>query len=125
MCWRGGFNLCKFISNKRKVIKEISEHDRADAVKDLDLEPLPIERTLGVQWSIEADNFEFRICLQDRPLTRRGILAAVCSIYDLFGFVAPIILTGERILQDLCRNQVDWDEEVPLRFENEMGKMAK
>ncbi|CAB4017090.1 Hypothetical predicted protein, partial [Paramuricea clavata] len=53
MCGRGGFNLCKFISNRRKVIEEIPQHDRADAVKDLDLEALPIERTLGVQWSIE------------------------------------------------------------------------
>ena len=113
MCRRGGFNLCKLISNKREILQEIPEQDRADAVKDLDLDALPIERTLGVQWCIETDNFEFRIILQDRPLTRRGILATVCSIYDPLGFVAPIILIGKRILQHLCRDQIEWDEEIP------------
>ncbi|XP_028407542.1 uncharacterized protein LOC114530160 [Dendronephthya gigantea] len=60
MCSRGGFNLCKFISNKREILQQIPESDRADAVKNLDLAVLPIERTLGVQWCIETDNFEFR-----------------------------------------------------------------
>ena len=122
ICGRGGYNLCKFISNRRKGIEEIHQHDRADAVKDLDLEALPIERTLGVQWSIGPDNFEFRIILQDRPLTRRGILATVCSIYDPSGFVAPIILTGKRILRDLCRNQVDWDDEIPANLKMKWEK---
>ena len=122
MCGRGGFNLYKFISNRRKVIEEIPQHDRADAVKDLGLESLPIERTLEVQWSIEAGNFEFQVILQDRPLTRRGILATVCSIYDPLGFVAPIILIGKRILQDLCHNQVDWDDEIPANIKMKWEK---
>ena len=71
MCSRGGFNLHKFISNKKKVINEIPDEDRAKAVKNLDLDVLPIERALRVQWCIESDNFEFRILLQDRPSTRR------------------------------------------------------
>ena len=113
MCRRGGFNLCKFISNKREILQEMPQQDRADAVKDLDLDALPIERTLGVQWCIETDNFEFRIILQDRPLTRQGILATVRSIYDPLGIMAPIILIGKRILQHLCRDQIEWDEEIP------------
>ena len=85
MCSRGGFNLCKFISHKREVIRQINELDRADGVKTLHLVSLLIERTLGVQWCIEIDSFKFRIILKDRPLTRRGILATVCSIYDPLG----------------------------------------
>ena len=34
MCSRGGFNLHKFISNKKKVIKEIPEEDRAQSGKE-------------------------------------------------------------------------------------------
>ncbi|XP_028403933.1 uncharacterized protein LOC114526520 [Dendronephthya gigantea] len=113
MCSHGGFNLHKFVSNKKEVIKEIPEEDRAKTVKNLDLDVLPVERVLGIQWCIEVDSFEFRILLQDRPLTRRGILATVSSIYDPMGFVAPIILTGKRILQNLCRDKLDWDDEIP------------
>ena len=57
-----------------------------------------------------ADTFQFRIVIQDRPLTRRGILSTVCSVYDPLGFVAPVILMGNQILQDLCRNNADWDD---------------
>lgn len=125
MCSRGGFNLHKFISNKKEVIQEIPEEDRAKTVKNLDLDVLPVERVLGVQWCIEADNFEFRILLQDRPLTRRGVLATVSSIYDPLGFVAPIILTGKGILQNLCRDKLDWDDEIPDNIKMQWEKWRK
>lgn len=112
MCRPGGFNLCKFLSNKREILQEILEQARADAVKDVHLDALPIERTLGVKRCIETDNFEFRVIQQDRPLTRRGILATICSIYDQFGFVAPIISIGKRIQQYLCRDRIERDEEI-------------
>ena len=49
MCLRGGFNLQKFISNKKEVMKNIPESDRAEGVKniDLDLDKLPMERALS------------------------------------------------------------------------------
>ena len=58
MCKSGGFNLHKFISNHKDVIKSIPESDRAEGVKELDLDSgtFPLERTLGVQWCIESDS---------------------------------------------------------------------
>ena len=51
--------------------------------------------------------------LQDRPLTRRGVLSTLSSIYDPLGLVAPLILVGKQILQDLCRERADWDNPIP------------
>ena len=115
MCRRGGFNLHKFISNNRKVIESIPVEDRAKGIQDLNLEEdaLPIERALGVHWCIETDTFEFRIIIQDRPLTRRGILSTISSTYDPIGFLAPLLLPGKGILQELCRGDVGWDDEIP------------
>lgn len=115
MCLRGGFNLHKFTSNKKDVIQEIPVLDRAEDVKNLDFdrEPLPIERALGVQWCIESDTFKFVVSLKDRPCTRRGILSTVSSIFDPLGFVAPVLLEGKAILQELCRQNLDWDDPVP------------
>ena len=58
MCRSGGFNPHKFVSNGKDVIRRIPESDKADGVKelDLDLDLLP-ERALGVQWCIESDCF--------------------------------------------------------------------
>ena len=107
--------LHKFISNSKEAIAKIPHEERAKDVKDLDLhsDVLPIERALGVQWCAESDTFQFRIVLQDKPLTRRGILATVSSVYNPLGFLAPVILTGRQILQSLCRDKSDWDDPVP------------
>ena len=112
MCAKAGLKLHKFSSNKKEVIQAVAPEDRAKGLQDLDLtrDPLPIERTLGIMWCAETDSFQFRIVIQDRPLTRRGILSTVCSVYDPLGLVAPLILVGKQILQDLCRNDADWDE---------------
>ncbi|KAK3726566.1 hypothetical protein QZH41_001952, partial [Actinostola sp. cb2023] len=115
MCARGGLRLHKFTSNSRQVIESIPPEDRAKDLKELDLQQssLPLERALGVQWYVENDVFQFKIVIQDKPLTRRGILSTVSSIYDPLGFIAPVVLTGKRILQELTRDKIDWDEPVP------------
>ena len=51
--------------------------------------------------------------MQDKPLSRRGILSTVSSVIDPLGLVAPFILTGKRILQELCLDGVGWDDEIP------------
>ena len=43
---------------------------------------------------------------------RRGILSIVSSIYDPLGFVAPFILPAKRLLQNLCRRGLGWDDMV-------------
>ena len=95
------------------------EHPRTEGVKeiDLDLDKLPLERTLGVQWCVESDSFEFNIVLQDKPCTRRGILSTVSSVYYPKGFVAPLMLQGKAILQELCVLNLDWNEPVPEEAE--------
>ena len=115
MCRHGGFNLHKFISNTREVIEAIPVEDRAKGIKELNIEKdeLPMERALGVGWCIESDAFKFRIVMQDHPLTRRGILSTVSSVYDPLGFLVPLLLVGKGLLQDLCRGKVAWDDPIP------------
>nr|XP_039264270.1 uncharacterized protein LOC120340083 [Styela clava] len=47
------------------------------------------------------------------PVTRRGILSTVSSVYDPLGFVAPVILEGKIILQSLCKDVSGWDDPIP------------
>ena len=102
-----------WLSHSRKVIESLPASERAAQVKDLDFEKLPVERALGIQWNISSDQFGFRIVIKDRPVTRRGILSIVISLYDLFGFVAPFILNAKLILKDLCRKKLDWEDVIP------------
>ena len=115
MCIRGGFNLHKFTSNSKTVLERIPEKDRAEEVRNLnfDRETQLTERALGLQWFIQADVFKFTISLKEKPCTRRGILSTVSSIFDPIGFVAPVLLEGKSILQELCRRNLGWDDPVP------------
>ena len=131
MCHQGGFNPQKFILNNKDVIKCIPDSDRAEGVKeiDLDLDTLPLERTLGVQWCIESDSFKFSVVLQDKPCRRRGILSTISSICDPIGFVAPLMLQGKSILQELCNLQLGWDnpilEGAKMRWEKWRAEVMK
>ena len=51
--------------------------------------------------------------LQDKPCTKRGILSAVSSIFDPLRLVAPLLLEGNSILQELCCLDVKWDDPIP------------
>ena len=74
-CAHGGFNLTKFISNSRAVLESVPPEKRSKEARDLDLgtDRLPVEGALGVQWCMESDVFEFRIVLNDKPPSRRGM----------------------------------------------------
>ena len=105
--------LHKFTSNSQEVISSIPPEDRATKTKHPSLlNDTAIERALRVHWCIESDTLQFRIELKDKPFSRRGILSTVSSVYDPLGLVAPFILLGKRILQELCREGVDWDDDI-------------
>lgn len=126
LCKTGNLRLHKFVSNDAKVIAAIPPEEHAPA-KDLDmtLGELHIERALGIQWCIEADEFQFRITVKQNPLTRRGVLATVASVFDPLGFVAPFVLLGKQILQHLCKDKIRWDEDLPEHHSAPVGVMAE
>ena len=115
---KGGFNLMKWISNDRKVLESIALHDRAKNVKELDLteDVLPVERALGVLWSVGNDKFVFKTNIKKQQRTRRGILSVVSSIYDPLGMAVPFILPIKVLHQDLCRRGLGWDNEIPSHY---------
>ena len=96
---KGEFQLTKWISNSRRVIKSAPTSERAISVKDHLLNQLPCEYALGTRWDVETDTFGFKIPLRDKPSTTRGILSIVSSIYDPLRFVALFILPGKCLLQ--------------------------
>ncbi|KAG1930139.1 hypothetical protein F2P79_022561 [Pimephales promelas] len=116
LCAKGGLRLHKFVSNDRTVLQSIPASERAVnfETKDLTFGHMPLERTLGIHWNIESDSFRFHIPLKGQPTTRRGILSTVASIYDPLGFVAPYVLNGKRILQEMCRKGTSWDDPLSL-----------
>ena len=115
ICASAKLRLHKFASNCKEVLETLHPEDRTKDLKDLDLrhDALPIQRSLGTYWCTESDTLGFRRDLKNKPLSLPGVLSTVSSVYDPLGIVSPVILVGKKILQDLCRRNVDWDDPVP------------
>ena len=112
LCALGCLKLHKFASNSKEVMQAIPLEDRATGSSHLPALD-EIERALGVQWCLESDCFLFRITISDRPLTRRGVLSTINSVYDPLGFISPFVLRGKCLLQELTRLKFNWDDEMP------------
>ena len=114
LCHTGKLRLHKFVSNSENVLSTIPEEE-CTTVKDQDMAlSLPhMERALGVEWCITSDSFKFRVDIKPKPLTRRGVLSMVASVYDPLGFIAPFVLLGKQVLQQMCREKISWDDEIP------------
>ncbi|XP_068720606.1 uncharacterized protein [Montipora capricornis] len=111
---KGEFRLIKWLSNNSKVLNFIPHEERAPSLLDLDLDKdkPPIQRALGLHWNMETDMFTFKVNLKEKPDSRRGILSLASSLYDPLGLVAPIILPAKKLLQDLCKQKLGWDDPI-------------
>ena len=115
---KGNFHLTKFVSNDRNVLAVIPAEERT--IKNLDLDKLPIERALGLQWDIETDTFGVKVSLLPKPFdddARRGCLSTLSYTFDLLGILGqsccqlqqPFICTQKGQERELCkRMQNTW-----------------
>ena len=136
---KGGFHLTKWCSNDRRVIAAIKESERASAVVNLELEQLPTQSALGMKWSIEDDKFVWEVSgklmsatSKKKPVTRRGIVSIVYSLFDPLGFIAPNIMKAKLLLQMLSRKKIGWDEPLEenenvcwMRWLDDLGKLKE
>ena len=115
LCREAAFNMTKFTSNRQAFLREIPVNDRGKNVKSLDLEvdSLVSERALGLKWSPDDDLFSFQFVDKKRPVTRRGVLSTVSSVFDPLGIVSPVTLLGRVLLQKLCMRSYGWDDPLP------------
>lgn len=117
----GNLRLHKFASNSSEVLAAFPTSDLAPNMKDLDLEAddKPLQRSLGLCWDVNTDKFLFQLSSDNKPITRRGILSTINSIYDPIGFLAPVIIHGKLLLRELISETVDWDQPVSDKVKHE------
>nr|XP_027235545.1 uncharacterized protein LOC113826820 [Penaeus vannamei] len=88
-----GEDVTKFVQRHfyQEVMSALPGDDISQDLKDMDFdaEHLPLQRSLGLYWDLQADIFTYRIA-EDKPFTRRGVLSTVNSIYDPLGFAARL-----------------------------------
>lgn len=89
-----------------EVLQAVPESERAAGLQDLNLQALHLERTLGVLWDVRSYVFTYVTKQNGRPPTRKGLLGAVCSVYDPMGSMTPFTIRGNKLVQHLARERV-------------------
>ena len=111
----GGFNLTKFVSNNLEILKYTTrELPSKNKLVNLDLNQTSIEQTLGIFWDPEQEVLRIKVINKKVPNTKRGILSFVSSIFDLLGILTPALIEPKCIIQDLWKQNIDWDHPIRL-----------
>ena len=110
----GGFQLAKYVSNRREVLEAVPPDLLAPQLHQVDLheDDLPSHKALGLVWNPDDDLLCIKVTGSSHPFTRRGLLSLMASIYDPLGMVGPYMLPAKLILQRLTIQGLDWDSEI-------------
>jgi len=70
--------------------------------KFINLKDNLIVHTLGLSWQPSTDTFEFKFSLPaEGVITKRSILSTIAKLFDPLGFLAPVIIVGKLLIQEL------------------------
>ena len=61
------------------------------------------------------------MCKRGQTVYKRGILSTVSSTFNPLVFVAPFLIEGKKILQELCKEDTGWDDPIPVAIK--MGEI--
>ncbi|XP_045453907.1 uncharacterized protein LOC123663262 [Melitaea cinxia] len=119
----GQFDLVKWMSNSQKVLDAIPLSHRLSAVKEFDdSEP---HKVLGLCWSPATDYFSLKISVPAESCTKRTILSCVAKIWDVMGFVAPVVLYAKLLIKQLWLCECDWDDVPPEHIIEQWSRFKK
>ncbi|KAJ8889414.1 hypothetical protein PR048_008913 [Dryococelus australis] len=89
--WR--FKLRKFVSAHRAL-----------------LDWLPVDDVLGLQWDPLADVFSYKTQTNSKRATKRNILSDIARIFDPLGWLSPLSMFSQHLIQLLSFKNLYWDE---------------
>ena len=71
-----------------------------------------LKNVLGITLDLAPDVFRFEVKPLNKPMTRRDMLSELSSVFDPLRLVAPVLLPGHVLLQELLDENLGWDEQV-------------
>lgn len=118
---RGCFLLHKWSSNSNDILRHVTSHADTDInIASYDFSPECIVKTLGLKWVPTTDCFT--IAMPDsvaKKITKRTVLSKIAQIFDPLGLLSPTIISAKLLMQDIWRQNLDWDCILPTELETQ------
>ncbi|XP_008189505.1 uncharacterized protein LOC103311612, partial [Acyrthosiphon pisum] len=120
---QAGFELKKWSSNSREVLRHIPQGDHAvqpsfDPKDDMSV------KILGLHWDPVTDTFSYHTSPVPLTVTKRVVLSTIAKLYDPVGAIAPIIFWAKSLMQTIWQSGLDWDDPLPPSLMTSWGKFA-
>ena len=94
------------------------------------LDTLITQNVLGVTWEPYRDTLQ--ITPEDKLInetswkfTKRKVLSLISSLFDLLGWLSPLIIKGRIFLQTLWKSKVGWDQPLSEQHIFEITEILK
>ena len=145
----GGSRLRKWVTNNQELAERIkcreesrerncdsekqSEESYAKATLGFTGEP-SMHKVLGLDWNFDNDTvlFDFKPILKKAEAmtpTKREVLSLMAGVFDPLGLISPVQLSMKVLFQQLCKENVGWDDELEgplkLRWESWIKSLSK
>ena len=119
-----GFRLQKWLDFECNVLESIEPSEQTGTAKEItDDTTIPCERTLGAMKNVERDGYvvdaDLRAKPAELPVTKRTILSVAATLFYIVGFVALVNLMPKLMIQELCREHLEWDDEAPEKIKEQ------
>lgn len=103
-----GFELRKWSSNDPHLIADLPLESLLP-VDWLDLSEDTSTKTLGIRWNITTDSFTIASpnITNTNYSTKREVLSTIAKLFDPCGWLAPIIVIGKQIMQQVWLDKID------------------
>ena len=109
------FTLHKWQSNEPQLEERpvmLPEKEKTFAKQQLGESLAGGSSLLGLGWNKERDQIIVSFPEWEAPLTKRGVLCKLASIYDPLGLVSPVTLVGKCLYRDVCCEKLAWDAKL-------------
>ncbi|GBO21987.1 hypothetical protein AVEN_8472-1, partial [Araneus ventricosus] len=120
---KASMTLTKWNSNSPVLRKEYETDKHKDSTPLCDSS----SKVLGLEWDTRKDVFSFNAqdiidFIQENAQPKCCVLKAVSRIFDPLGFLAPYVIQGKVLFQDLWLTGIDWDKPIPLELQSKWIK---
>ena len=103
-------NLCEWASNTSEFLQNIPDGDQTSA------ETMKVP---GTSWNLTTDTI-----FVSEVTTKRETLQSVSRIYDPLGLFSPATLNAKMFIQELWKQEKDWDETFRQLQQQEWSKIC-
>ncbi|XP_075157649.1 uncharacterized protein LOC142230916 [Haematobia irritans] len=106
-----GFHLMKITANDPNLLSHVPQEALYDS-NFLHFHESSSTKTPGVVWNALTDTFSYVVkSIQSHDhMTKRMVLSAVPQLFDPAGWVAPVVIRSNILMQQLWLERIDWDD---------------